>query len=148
MTRPQDNLPTTARMLGYAGLIPFCGLPIAMLLWPAHLSLWLNLLANYALAILCFLPGVWWGLALIRRSSAALLASNALVVATFLGKSLLGEQLFLLQACAMFCLLLVFERAHPMFGRQPAYYSRMRLQLTVVACVGLLVGWMATAELN
>jgi hypothetical protein len=60
------------------------------------------------------------GLALIRRSTAALLGSNLLVIATFLGKSLLGDHLFLLQAAVLCGVLLVFEHRHPMFSRQPA----------------------------
>ena len=132
-------LPATATWLGRAGLLPFCLLPLLLVIAPRHETLWVELLANYSLAILCFLPGVWWGLGLIRRQPQPLLLGNALVVLAFFARSLLGEAHFLLTAVALFLLLLAYERRHPLFKPQPAYYARMRLQLTSVACVGLLL---------
>lgn len=137
------GVPVTATWLGRAGLLPFGLLPLALFFWPRLSSLWLELLANYSLAILCFLPGVWWGMGLIRRQPQPLLVSNALVVAAFFARSLLGERQFLLVAVVLFLALLAYERNHPLFKPQPRYYARMRLQLTTIACCGLLLAALA-----
>ncbi len=138
-------IPATATWLGRAGLLPFCLLPLLLFLSPRHAALWLELLANYSLAILCFLPGAWWGMGLIRRQSQPLLFSNALVVLAFSARSLLSDHYFLLAAVVLFTAVLAYERLHPLFKPQPAYYARLRIQLTGVACVGLLLAVLATA---
>lgn len=92
----KDNLPNTARLPGFAGLTPFWALAIAMLVWPAATRLWQTLLTNYALAIVCFLVGIWWGLSLIRRGITGLLLCNAIVIVAFISKSLLADHYFLL----------------------------------------------------
>ena len=140
MSRRTDNLPNTARVLGFAGLIPFWALAIAMLVWPASTRMWQSLLANYALAIICFLVGIWWGLALIRRGITGLLLGNAIVIVAFISKSLLADHYFFLVAAALLVSIWVFEQRYALFVRQPAYYRRLRLQLTVVAAVSLVLG--------
>jgi hypothetical protein len=130
---PADNLPSFATLLGRAGLIPFCAAPLVLLAWPGHETIWLQLLADYALAIVSFLVGIWWGLALIRRSGSALILGNAVVIVAFLGRSLLPLPVFLLLAAALLVFTLRLERRHPLFRPQPAYYARLRLQLTAVA---------------
>ena len=139
------QIPTTATWLGRAGLLPFCLLPLALFGWPQSTALWLDLLANYSLAILCFLPGAWWGMGLIRRQTAPLMVSNALVIAVFMARSLLSEKLFLLAAAVLFVVVLAYERLHPLFKPQPVYYARLRMQLTAVACCGLLLGYVAVS---
>ncbi len=141
----RTQLPIIATWLGRAGLLPFCLLPLAMMSWPQHTAMWLSLLANYSLAILCFLPGAWWGMGLIRRQTGPLVASNALVIVTFMARSLLSEKLFLLAAAALFVVVLAYERLHFLFKPQPAYYARLRIQLTAVACCGLLLGYLAAS---
>jgi hypothetical protein len=130
-------VPAVASALGRAGLIPFVALPLLMLGLPGAGALWSEALGNYALAITCFLPGAWWGLSLIRRSASALLLSNALVIIAFAGRTLLDPRGFFLLAAVLLVTTLAVERRHPMFGPQPTYYARLRLQLTVVACIGL-----------
>jgi hypothetical protein len=137
--------PATATWLGRAGLLPFCLLPLLLIVSPRHETLCLKLLANYSLAILCFLPGAWWGMGLIRRQSQPLLLSNALVVLAFFARSFLSDQYFLLVAVALFVAILAYERRHPMFKPQPAYYARLRIQLTGVACAGLLLAALAAS---
>ena len=132
-----DSVPAVASALGRAGLIPFVALPFLIFWLPGAHSLWTDALANYALAITCFLPGAWWGLSLIRRSSSALLLSNALVIIAFAGRTLLDPGAFFLLAALLLVMTLVIEHRHPMFRPQPRYYARLRLQLTVVACAGL-----------
>ena len=134
-----DRVPAVATALGRAGLTPFIALPVLMFWLPGAVSLWAGALANYALAITCFLPGAWWGLALIRRSSSALLMSNALVIIAFTARTLLDPRGFFVTAALLLAATLVVERRHPMFRPQPRYYARLRLELTIVACIGLAV---------
>jgi hypothetical protein len=140
MTQATDNpLPAYARVLGWAGLLPFIGLPLAILLDPHHAVLWGEIMASYALAIICFLVGVWWGIALIRRSVAALVLSNALVIVAFFGHVLLTVESFLLLCALLFPGTVIIERRLRLFRPQPAYYARLRILLTVVATASLLI---------
>ena len=95
------------------------------------------MLASYALAIICFLVGVWWGLALIRRAPGPLLYSNAIVITAFFGHVFLTHSAFFGLCALLYPLTVVVERSHTLFRPQPLYYSRLRLQLTVVATVTL-----------
>ena len=133
-----DRVSAVARALGWAGLIPFVALPLLMFWLPGASTLWAAALANYALAISCFLPGAWWGLSLIRRSASALVMSNVLVIVAFAGRTLLDTREFFVLAALLLAATLVFERRHPLFSPQPRYYARLRLALTTVACIGLL----------
>ncbi len=132
-------LPTVATALGRAGLLPFCAVPVLMYFDPHHGSVYADGLASYALAIICFLVGIWWGLALIRRSSWALVLSNAFVLAAFFGHLLLHSRDFFLLCALLYPATVVLERSAGLFRPQPAYYARLRLQLTAVATIALLV---------
>jgi hypothetical protein len=131
------TLAKTATRLGWAGLLPFVAAPVA-LYWSAGYSTLVGAaLAAYALAILCFLAGAWWGIALLRQRPAILVVSNVVVIIACLGFILLDlrDSLFLL------ALLLAgtvgLERRHPMFEPQPDYYAGLRLRLSVVASLSL-----------
>lgn len=135
----QDRLPSVATALGSAGLLPFCAGPALMYVDPHHRAVYADWLASYALAIFCFLVGVWWGLALIRRSNWALLASNGAVIVAFIGHLVLGSRDFLLLCAVLFPATVLIERKAKLFRPQPAYYARLRLRLTVVAVSGLVI---------
>ncbi|MEH6588126.1 MAG: DUF3429 domain-containing protein [Halioglobus sp.] len=124
--------------LGRAGLLPFVGLLAALYLDPQHQQLWAKMLSAYTLAIICFLVGAWWGLALIRRSSTALLLSNALVLVAVFGNVLLAPASFYLLGALLFLATVFIERRHALFHRQPSYYARLRLHLSLVASTSLL----------
>lgn len=115
------------------------GLSAALYLDPHYQQLWGKSLAAYTLAILCFLVGAWWGLALIRRSPVVLLLSNAVVLCAFFGHILLTRAHFFLLAALLFLAIVIFERQHSLFLRQPLYYERLRLQLSLVAIASLLL---------
>ena len=138
LTNTELTVPATATALGRAGLLPFCLAPLLIYVDPERRGFYAEALASYALAILCFLVGIWWGLALIRRTPGALLLSNAVVIVAFFGHILLAPPAFYLLCCALFPLTVVVERILPLFRPQPAYYASLRLQLTVVATVALL----------
>ena len=139
VTRPDDSLPTVATWLGRAGLLPFVAAPLVMALLPEQARFAGDVLAVYALSIICFLVGVWWGLALIRRAALALLLSNAVVLVAFFGYLGLSGQGFLLLCSLLFPATVLLERFHQMFRPQPPYYARLRLQLTTIATLSLLL---------
>ena len=137
-SRP-DAIPTTATWLGRAGLLPFIAAPLAMYLLPEQADLAGRALSVYALAIICFLVGVWWGLALIRRQASALVYSNAVVIVAFFGHLGLSTAGFLALCALLFPGTILVERSQALFRPQPAYYARLRLQLTLVATLALVL---------
>lgn len=139
MTEKTLPLPRIATALGRAGLLPFCSAPLMIYLDPGRRELYATLISSYALAIICFLVGAWWGLALIRRSSVALVFSNIVVIVAFLGHALLDTPLFLILCAALYPATVIVERRGRIFRAQPAYYARLRVQLTAVATASLLL---------
>ena len=134
----QDRVPAYAQGLGWSGLLPFIGLSVLVYLQPYHGLLWADVLSSYALAIICFLVGVWWGLALIRRSAGALVLSNVVVIVAFFGHVVLPVKGFLILCALLFPTTALLERWLPLFRPQPAYYASLRMQLTLVATVSLV----------
>ncbi len=140
MTREIHNgVPPVATWLGRAGLLPFIAAPIAMAVYPEQLQFAGRVLSVYALSILCFLVGVWWGLGLIRREASALVLSNAVVIVAFFGHIGLPDQGFLFLCALLFPATILMERSHRLFRPQPPYYARLRAQLTAVATLSLLL---------
>ena len=76
---------TVATRLGWAGLVPFVVAPLALQMSEQSAALVASAISAYGLAILCFLVGSWWGIALLRRYPQVLMASNIVVVAACLG---------------------------------------------------------------
>ncbi len=138
MSEASDSKRRTATRLGWAGLLPFPALALAPLLLPGYP--WRDWLAGYALAIVCFLAGAWWGIALLRNRYRILLASNAVVVVAWLA-FLADSTLFLPLAACLLYLEYRVEQSHSMFAPTPYYYRRLRLQLTAVACLSLLLAY-------
>lgn len=74
----QDRMETMGVRLGYLGLLPFVAGAVAALLSDELASFALQAFVLYSLAILSFMGGVHWGLALItgtRQSSRLLIAT-------------------------------------------------------------------------
>ena len=131
-------VPATATRLGWAGLLPFVAAP-AIVLSAADLAVPVGpALMAYALAILCFLSGAWWGMALLRRRPGVLVASNAMVIVGCLGVVFLPVQAALYLLAGLLVLTVVFERRHPLFSPQPSYYAALRLRLSLVAGASLV----------
>lgn len=128
-----------ARWLGRLGLIPFVALAAAVVLDPHHRSLFATALAGYSFGILAFLLGSWWGLALVRRQPRALLASNLFFLLTFFAYLLLPTRAYLFAGAGIFLALLLVEHSHPLFRPQPAYYARLRIQLSFIAALAMLL---------
>lgn len=133
------RLPPTARWLGAAGVLPFPGgAAVAVVAGGNAAALALQGLVGYALAITCFLCGAWWGIALLRRAPALLLASNGIVVAAWAAAWLLQPAVSLPVLALLLAATVCVEGRHWAFAPQPAYYRRLRMRLTVVAAVCLL----------
>ena len=71
---------TVVRLLGYAGLIPFVCAALLVASASPHAPLAAELVGSYALAIICFLFGSWWGMAQASAVRTTLLLSNALLL--------------------------------------------------------------------
>ena len=140
MTGSHDNpIPPVATWLGRTGLLPFIAAPVVMYMYPEQAQLSGRVLSVYALAIICFLVGIWWGLGLVRRQPSALVLSNAVVILAFFGHVGLPTTGFLALCALLFPATVLFERAHQLFRPQPPYYARLREQLTVVATLTLVL---------
>jgi len=130
--------PRVALVLGYAGLLPFVLSALLVLFIPAVEQFVSAGLLGYAVAIISFLGGSWWGMALLRRQPRILIASNCIVILAWGGAWLLAEGHALLLMSALLVALLLIENKHPMFNPQPRYYRRLRLVLTSIAVLTLV----------
>ena len=129
----------TATRLGWWGLVPFAVAPVAVYWFPGRTVAIGSAIAAYAMAILCFLAGAWWGIALLRRKRDILVASNLVVIVACRGWVLLDLQISLLLFAALLLAVAGVERLHPVFRPQPNYYAALRLRLSIVASLSLLV---------
>ena len=133
------TVPQTAIRLGWWGLLPFVAAPIAVYGSPGQADLVGAAVAAYALAIVCFLAGAWWGIALLRRKQDILVASNVVVIIACLGFVLLDLPTAMLLLAALLLAVVAVERLHPVFRPQPDYYAALRMRLSIVAGLSLLL---------
>ncbi|HEV7268952.1 MAG TPA: DUF3429 domain-containing protein [Falsiroseomonas sp.] len=140
----ETSLPTPARLLGSAGLIPFLGLTVGVWAgWPGAAPA----LAGYGATILAFLGAVHWGLALRAPASErhadrarfglgvipALLGWVALLLPLRLGLLLLA--LAILATAAV-------ESLAARAGLLPESYLRLRWLLSLGAAASMIAGMM------
>lgn len=138
-----DRIPKPALVLGIGGLIPFVVIPLIAALGgdgelPADIRAYVSIFSMklYAAAILSFMGGVQWGLAMRTPHAGggswrrygmsvlpALVAWAALLLAQRDGLALLG---------AGFVLLLIYDLWTIRKGEAPGWYERLRLGLTTV----------------
>jgi hypothetical protein len=131
-----SNSRHVARMLGWAGLLPFAALALG-----AYIGVpdWIDrLLVGYAVAILCFLCGSLWmsALELPAGPPQALVASNLIVLAAL-------PALVLPLAWAAPWLAVLFaahfiSEWHWVAGDHPGWYRRLRAMLSGIGIVLLL----------
>jgi len=133
------SVPHAANLLGNAGLLPFILGALLIAVWDDRATLIVTGLGYYTLAIVSFLAGVWWGIALLKREPGMLFASNAVVIAAWIAMLVLDHKAVLVALCSLLILTVVVENRHPMFTPQPIYYRRLRLRLTGVAALSLMV---------
>lgn len=136
-------IPKPAKILGFAGLIPFVAGAVAVWFAPEFAYAAFNAQTIYAAIILSFLGGVQWGFA------AAGIGPGAGPSWERLGWSVLPAlfgwaSLFIDEGPRVVALMLAFlaafmiDRRWTQMGRGPIWYARLRRDLTavVVLCLG------------
>lgn len=147
---PETKSTRLARMLGFAGLIPF----VCLALWlygiaPDHA--WrqgtITLLLAYGAAILSFLGGARWGVAMSREREDA-----GLDYALAMAPPLIGWVAVVTPVPYAFALLAAAFAAQGAWdtlaeyqGKAPRWYAKLRTTLTVVVVASMLVALAATA---
>lgn len=135
-------MPAAARWLGYAGLIPFVAAAVAGLVSGAN-DFPVRALVAYGAAILSFLGGVRWGLAMATAEPAALLRPLLISVLPSLagwGALLLPTPTSLIVLSAAFSLLLLADLR---LTSAPAWYGTLRVPLSLGSIASLLAGLVA-----
>ena len=135
------QLERMAKILGYAGLIPFIVFSTGTwmtlpLMENAHAAL-----MTYAAIILSFMGAIHWGLAMSQNSSHANLQLAGSVVPALLGwLALLIPMLYGYGLLALsFVVLYVADRLAGNQGLVPSWYLPMRVKLTTVVVLCLAI---------
>ena len=135
------SLPQLARLLGFAGLVPFIVLSTGVwttlpIMQNAHF-----VLMTYAAVILSFMGAVHWGLAMSGSDTTAKVQLGASVLPALLGwVALLIPMLYgymLLAAC--FIVLLMADKLASSKRLVPDWYLPMRMILTTIVVLCLLI---------
>lgn len=148
-----DAVPTgqaLAARLGYAGLVPLAVLTIWLAGIPAD-HVWrdmtIRLLVAYAAIVLAFLGGTRWGAAL-----GAGVPRTGRDVGLAVLPALIGWAVLFIPPAYAFVLLAVAFAAQGAWdalsgqaGILPAWFARLRMQLTAVAVIAMIVAFGATA---
>ncbi len=141
------RLPPAARWLGLAGLIPFFGCAVFILLadGPATSQRILGAMLVCGAVILSFLGGVAWGAAMARGEQGLLVYLQAVTPSLVAWLTLLFvyplHQAFVMALA--FALLWLLDRHHQAEDRFPAPYMRLRALLTIGVVVTFLVAGVA-----
>ena len=134
--RPTRNRQQTARLLGWAGVLPFAAWTIVS--WTGAPNWLMELLVGYGVLILAFMCGTLWTAALDKpqEPEAPLIASIVIVLAALPAFVLPGISAALLLAV----LFALHWTAEYLWVRQsqPGWYRRMRIGITV-SVITLLV---------
>jgi hypothetical protein len=133
---PATSAQFVTRLLGVAGLVPFV-LPALLVASGSELAaLSAQLADGYALAIICFLAGSWWGMAQTSAVRATLILSNLYLLLA------LALYLFALDWWPLAAMLLLLgawlcEQSQRLFPAFPPAYRRMRILLTLGAAASM-----------
>lgn len=139
-----------ALRLGFAGLVPM----LVLSLWLAGIPIdhvWrdttIRLLTGYCAVVLSFIGGARWALAV-----AGNYAGTRRDIAISVLPALLGWTVMFIPPHLAFVLLAVAFAAHGAWdalsgqsGIMPAWFARLRTQLTAVAVISMIVAFAATA---
>ncbi len=146
--RSMNEVPATARWLGYLGLLPFVAQMLAAVLGPsgedslaAHAALGV---ATYGAVILSFLGGITWGLTVNNPAIAGTQGSRELMYSMLpaLGAwaALLLPTTFSLWFLAIgFAIAFVHDYRTAALHQLPAWFMRLRLHLSLGAVVSLVL---------
>lgn len=134
-----------AQLLGYLGWTPLAALLVLSWLSPDRSGPFLRVSLLYAAAVLSFIGGIQWGLALasanqrirLRRLVVSMVPSLWAVAAL-----LLPVRLALLGLVLGFVTLLVYETLERSDAAYPAWYLPLRVRLTALVVI-TLSAWLA-----
>lgn len=150
MTDLNLNRPAVVAWLGYGGLLPFVGLVILVLADPAHAGLWSDALTGYGAVILSFVGALHWGIAMMASGLDAAVRTRAFVWSVMPAlfawpATMFASTLSSLILVGGFLLHLLQDLRLAAPAQLPAWYLPLRRQLTLVACVCLLINAWASA---
>jgi hypothetical protein len=136
------EIPSPAFWLGWAGVIPFAAFAALVVAGGSggiDATTALRALISYGTIILSFMGGVQWGLELSRGDGDGLgfLASVIPALIAF-AVTFIDPAAALAILAAGFILLLVYDLRRVRAGIGPAWYGRLRLQLTMAVLLSLL----------
>lgn len=140
---PQEShrrLERTARLLGYAGLLPFAAGTVGVWVLDHPLDSWaLHAQMTYAAVILSFLGAVHWGLVLRMPYGVPRILLVWGVTPSLVGWAALAFGPPLQHAIMMLGFLAAFlaDRRAVLSGLTPPWYGRLRLMLTTVVLLAL-----------
>ena len=130
----------TAKMLGYAGLIPFIIFSLGSWIPLPYVSDAIRILVAYAAVILSFMGAIHWGVALSRsaRHRSKYYIASVLPALTAWLALLLPESYALLILLTAFIVLLAYDCAVMKPQGFPLWYIPLRIRLTIVVALCLL----------
>lgn len=145
LLRPRGAVPAAAVWLGGLGLLPF--VTGALLLSTSDAPWFIEALRYYAAAILSFMGGIHWGLAMADHGAEAGQGANWTRLGVSVAPALVAWLALLfapptgLAAMAIaFALLLGADLWSTRRGLAPPWYPRLRVPLTMVVVICLTLG--------
>lgn len=143
-----DSIPRPALVLGIFGLLPFMASAMTLQVGAEEFhDLAYKALVGYSVAILSFMGGIHWGLAMGSPDQSQWLRYGASVAPALLAwAALLSPPAVQLPALAAgFSLLLAFDLSTVRRGTTPAWYRQLRWPLTVIVVICLFAAWLSVA---
>jgi hypothetical protein len=139
---------TVAKVLGYAGLIPFVVFSIGAWLPLPFVGYPVDYLVAYAAVILAFMGAIHWGAAMAgpKGMRARYLVASVIPALVAWITLLLPQSTALLVLLAGFVSLYAFDRATSRMQDLPGWYVPMRLRLTTVVALCLAVALISIQE--
>jgi hypothetical protein len=131
-----SSAPMVTRVLGYCGLIPFVIPALLVLLQAQQAPLATEFASSYALAIICFVSGSWWGMAQASGVRATLWLSNAYLLLALL-LYLFASEWWSLSAALLLLGAWLGEQSNCLFPTFATGYGRMRTILTLIAATSM-----------
>jgi hypothetical protein len=130
---------TTAKFLGYAGLIPFATFSIGSWIPLPFISDAVQILISYAAIILSFMGAVHWGLAMSKANQqrSQYFIASVIPALTAWVALLLPDTLALVVLLCAFIALFAYDRAVKIPQELPDWYIPMRKKLTLVVLICL-----------
>jgi hypothetical protein len=134
-------MPSTVKILGYAGLIPFFGLAILSITLNDNILV-IDSLSLYAFGIFTFLCGAWWPTTDMQNAKFwRIVLSNVLFLTAFFVFLLLSNQ-WLAIGALLFILVWAIEHFSSLIPQLSPSYSKMRTVLTLVASLSMITTYL------